>query len=518
MKKNIFVCLFIFIIYHLIGQVGFNKKYSIDYGNTFMGSIIDEDTLCIIGTSNNLINGWQGNFITFDTNGYLLSKNYFKKDSINHFVWAGENSKLIINEYNDIIIAILKDALKNELEILYMDSKGMILNKISYKLNSNNNEYYRIFSVINVPDGFLISGTIQYSSYTVKSFILKIDKEGDEIYFKEYGEKDYWFTGSTLYHSPVNENEVVLFGRYTTNSIGYISYQVIDHFTGDIIRTEESQGGKDNIIPYGLYFSEYYNSIIGVGSARNEDNTEWVPGLVVYDNSFNVIRKELFGIRTSSALSLGYQENPYQSTQDSVGNIYAATTQYLPIPNPDSTAQYIEAISITKFDEQHNHLWTTIDTVFYDGVQYGYAGYISGISVSSTGSVFITGYYNGPNPEENNKWRSTAYLLKYDKDGCRISGCRIVDTDEHLQRKENLIVYPNPSYGTFILKLPQEVSRGHIIVTNINGQIILQKEIKNNSYLYEIDITDHPSGRYNIEVYPDDNKDRVFYGVQVVKL
>lgn len=83
--------------------------------------------------------------------------------------------------------------------------------------------------------------------------------------------------------------------------------------------------------------------------------------------------------------------------------------------------------------------------------------------------------------------------------------------------RRDLEVYPNPSTGLFNIKIPPNIYKSTIIVTDINGQIILQKST-NQSIIEEIDITHLPSGSYNIEVYPDINKERIFYGRQVVKI
>ena len=83
--------------------------------------------------------------------------------------------------------------------------------------------------------------------------------------------------------------------------------------------------------------------------------------------------------------------------------------------------------------------------------------------------------------------------------------------------RRELEVYPNPSNGLFMIKLPEAVSKANLIVTNVNGQIIHQKEI-HSSKIEELDISSQPCGRYNIEVYPLDQSERVYFGVQVVKI
>lgn len=80
-----------------------------------------------------------------------------------------------------------------------------------------------------------------------------------------------------------------------------------------------------------------------------------------------------------------------------------------------------------------------------------------------------------------------------------------------------LEVYPNPNAGLFKIKLPEAIGKANLEVTNINGQVIFTKEI-NHRNIEEIDIGNKPSGRYNIEVYPLENRERVFYGKQVIKI
>ncbi len=88
---------------------------------------------------------------------------------------------------------------------------------------------------------------------------------------------------------------------------------------------------------------------------------------------------------------------------------------------------------------------------------------------------------------------------------------------EAVYYRRDMEIYPNPSTGLYTIKLPEAIGKANLVVTNINGQVIFKKEI-NNSIIEEIDITNMPAGRYNIEVYPADNLERVYYGKQVVKI
>ena len=84
--------------------------------------------------------------------------------------------------------------------------------------------------------------------------------------------------------------------------------------------------------------------------------------------------------------------------------------------------------------------------------------------------------------------------------------------------RRQLNVYPNPSSGVFRVTIPEGFISGTMVVTNLYGQVLIQKSVDNVSVFQEIDITSLPGGVYNIEVYPKDNSARIFYGKQVVKV
>ena len=481
----------------LQSQVGFNKKFNLNNSNAFMGSVIKDDTLMVLGASTDFVKGWQFSAIVIDTNGLIISIYDHEKDSFQQISWSAENSKLVIKNDGNTNIMAVSDSQNDEIDVHFVTNLGTILKSGKYKVASSK-ESKRLFGVLKVSDGYLISGQVQYSSETVKSFILKIDRDGNKNYLKYYGEKDFWFSGSTLYYSTINENEVVLFGSYRSQGYSDIVFFHIDHKTGNVLRIDKVPGQTKNIVkPYSIYYSSHFNSPIGVGIMSNENQTALLPALVVFNDSFKVVRKDYFGINADQRYNGGDVEEPYQSAQDSEGNIYIATIQFLPFEENLPLYQVIEAFSITKFDKEHNHLWTTIDTVFHDGMYHGYAGYLSGVSVSSRGSVFITGHYAGPNPDEGGIWRNTAYMLKYDKDGCKVGGCRLVNSDDSVIWDEQPLVYPNPVNEKLYIEFPNACTTCRISIINTSGQTILHQ---NNKLQHGIDVSQLQAGLYILKM------------------
>ena len=56
------------------------------------------------------------------------------------------------------------------------------------------------------------------------------------------------------------------------------------------------------------------------------------------------------------------------------------------------------------------------------------------------------------------------------------------------------------------------------MVSDVFGKIVYNEQIEFNPITMELDLTHLPAASYNIDVYPENNNDRIFYGVQVIKL
>lgn len=84
--------------------------------------------------------------------------------------------------------------------------------------------------------------------------------------------------------------------------------------------------------------------------------------------------------------------------------------------------------------------------------------------------------------------------------------------------RKKLTVYPNPSYGIYQIKIPTEFQSGHLVVSDVFGKIVLTNQIEFNPITMEIDLTHLPAANYNIDLYPGNNPERIFYGVQVIKI
>lgn len=83
--------------------------------------------------------------------------------------------------------------------------------------------------------------------------------------------------------------------------------------------------------------------------------------------------------------------------------------------------------------------------------------------------------------------------------------------------RRDLKVYPSPSYGQYTVEVPEDFMGGVLSVLNLDGHIVETKQITDGTLSIAVDITRYPSGYYHVELYPKKNKQRIFWGTQVVK-
>ncbi len=89
---------------------------------------------------------------------------------------------------------------------------------------------------------------------------------------------------------------------------------------------------------------------------------------------------------------------------------------------------------------------------------------------------------------------------------------------ESVYYRRELHVYPVPSSGIFYITPPSQLGISKLVVTDINSTILQSFDIRAGDMPDHIDIGHLPAGHYNIEIYPTDSKERIFYGRQVVKI
>lgn len=84
--------------------------------------------------------------------------------------------------------------------------------------------------------------------------------------------------------------------------------------------------------------------------------------------------------------------------------------------------------------------------------------------------------------------------------------------------RRNIEVYPNPSTGVFHIVKPDEMEEGILKVMDQNGREVYQTQMGGLSQSTKIDISSFPSGMYLLEIFPENNTERIFYSAKLNKM
>ncbi len=82
--------------------------------------------------------------------------------------------------------------------------------------------------------------------------------------------------------------------------------------------------------------------------------------------------------------------------------------------------------------------------------------------------------------------------------------------------RRDLKAYPNPTSGPLTLEIPEDFTTGTLEIVDIRAGTVHRQKLDHPQEQFALDIGQLPAGVYHIELYPEDNPERVFYGVQVV--
>lgn len=76
-------------------------------------------------------------------------------------------------------------------------------------------------------------------------------------------------------------------------------------------------------------------------------------------------------------------------------------------------------------------------------------------------------------------------------------------------------MYPNPSRGPVTVELP-EGRHGKVYVVDMEGQIVLDKDVQVLTGELQLDLSELVSGTYSVEFVPEDSKERTVWTSKVV--
>ena len=450
--------------------------------------------------------------ITTDKDGYVYIVGKFNNDSINF----GNTPTLIGNGYGEGIFIVKYDSLGNVIWAktgygtpCSTGNGGAIVKSIAIDLSNNlyiTGHYSNTFQFGNTTALTITNGGSQV-------FIVKYDSSGNAIWAKSSSggiNRSSSGNGNSIIADAKGNtyitgffNDTIQFGNTTplidlNDSISIRAIFIVKYdSSGNALWARSAGGGNlhDNdsrsIALDGngdVYITGEYNDTIQFGNT-----TPLISNLGNYYNSVFIAKYDASGNALWSRSSAIGAVNCQEITVDIYNNIYITGCFYADSIKFGNTPTMINCFTlfgesdlfIVKYDASGNALWS--QSVGSSEWEFGRA-----IKADAFGNIYVTGFSTSSaiqfpgTPALNINW-GNVFLVKY-------SNHLLTEIEEN-KIEGNVVVYPNPSQGSFMVALPEQAS--YIEISNSLGQQIEKRNV-NNENILNFDIKQN--GMYFIKI------------------
>ena len=361
-----------------------------------------------------------------------------------------------------------------QLEFIHEYSDTINLSQYDYK------------NPVEIKDGYLLYGDIQRPNYFNDSFVRRVDKQGNTIWFKYYGDYDLQDGFNNL--QAINDSVFAACSVVQSSPQSGSSRIVYLDLNGNVLRQWQSEENPEigflrNIIPtsdgglitYGIYLKEIIWSTLIMQ-----------PTLAKLDSNFQVQWVKHFGRAASLNAMINLRD--FKPTAD--GN-YIAAGETVIEEGPSGTHR---VGWLYKFSPQGDSIWSK--HLFPPiGAEYPIRGYFGGVGELSSGSIVA----GGAAYEGNDFY---PWLVKVDAKGCLEEPCPMLSpVAGPAAREEAIRLFPNPNKGQFRLSWAQAPvgERARCTIFDAQGRAVWREERQAVAQM-EIDAPGLPPGFYMLEV------------------
>jgi hypothetical protein len=405
--------------------------------------------------------------------------------------------------------------------------------------------------------GFILAGSIEDTIRTV-GLLVKIDQNGDSLWSRIYGDTiSPYFTGSLfrVCRQLSNQGYILAGSRFISEDDADILLMRTDSVGNTIW---QQVYGQLHIIEEAFSIAELSDGGFIIGYSKEDIN--WLnsadPGILRVDSIGKQVWMKTFGSTMD--------EWGCAVTTSKDGNYLFGTTYAISEPGPGDPLQKAR---ILKIDNESNIIWEkkygdvlftggscTIDelsdgtiiesgdggfedcmsiqgwilkakpngdSIWFRRYNYypltnAYLNYLYDITITSDNGIILTGEVLGE-PE----WEQSIWVQKLDSLGCDSVRCdTTVSISEYNPIKfsqANIIIYPNPAsdWITILINdnIPSWCLERKLVLTNILGEKVIEKEIPRSSKSLELGISAFPTGIYIVTVF---ERQRLLYSSKIL--
>ncbi len=472
--------------------------------------ILTEDTIVVCGLVTDSIWPYQQGIIfsRLDTLGQIIdAKVHIDNTGKNYALGSIPGGFIRLEDQSGYIM----------LAALFETATGLILKLTPggaiewIKEYPDNNTLVDFFkTIVEVEDGFLISGRKQMLDGNTQIFLLKTDKEGNKIWESTYGLSTRNDDATNLLK--INDNEFVIGGSHG-NGLNLPWQQAHSHiqiFAVDSLGNEKWYWESDPPFDewsiedsgcYGLHCTDEGNWVYATTRGEFQGgSTLWRQAkFVVRDSNFNLIAE-----RTYDDVD-GQINEVYNVVELSDGDWLklGINTEWEDMPGGSGQAYaWMTRISngqdgITSLGDS---LWMRLDLTFPDST-FVMRNYLHSAVELSSGSIIAAGYFSNNSPNQADH----GLLIKVNQHGCiDWDDCVVTNFPNAAPQPPEgggqpaVQVFPNPTRDRLHIQSDEVPVWDRVEVLDMRGQVI--KTEKHNT---TITLSGFPSGVYVLRLWKD---------------
>ncbi len=345
-----------------------------------------------------------------------------------------------------------------------LDNDGEVVWEMEHVDSTSNADF--ITSIIEVEDGFMLAGRMQWESNLNRDpIIIKISKDGKFLWRKTFGTFQNDELGMGIIQ--ITPDSFALFGNYgigiqNGSPGGFIA--IIDGAGTELSRWKGPINIKDCCVE-DLHIDNKgrYVHISRKMEAEGNRLKKMQPIFIIRDSMFNVLHQHEY----ADTIGVSHFE---RITPVEEGGWVAVGRRTAP-----TSSQIRNRYAwIMRLDEEGKEIWSTEAALFPDSLPVRFMSQdLNQVVELSSGSIVASG---------NFEWRfglreERAFLLKVDKNGCWDTiPCRpLTSATEIGLRKDEVLVYPNPASDAFTVHF-SDLQSVDIQLYNGSGQLVLAQD------------------------------------------
>ena len=480
------------VVSNVRSQPGFNQIYS-QYSviDNFSYLAVVNDTIICVGSAydTTLVSSpLQILLVKIDSNGNKIQSRLYR-DSLDAYLSSDFYSGDLVRTSTGHFIFPVAVFGRSSIGLVEIDKDLNVVSRFEYPLGNNFVEFYD--QILEMPDGgFMIAGSASRPNYKQDGFIRRIDKLGNVLWFKYYG--NYNTDENFLNFTKINDNRFLAGGCAgpDLNDLNnmYAGLWLLDS-NGVVIQKWVGTQYPDLLAIVGL-LSTPDGGFIGHGRRYLGENT-WGSKLqcCILKFNANLQLQWMKNIGPYSTENIGHV-GIFDMIQTSDGN-YLLAGQRRPYDSSPTANNKDWGGWLYKFSPEGDSIWARADNA-PAGLKPSGEFVYGGVGLLSSGSIVAAG------PGDINNIQ-VGWVVKVSADGC-LDSALCLATAVHTPEEENALqIAPNPANELVNITFPacaQEHAR--LCLYNAQGVLVQELAVQEGETSHTLALQHLPPGWYMV--------------------